>query len=146
MAITDQQVAALRAQLAGDVEEHQRLLEQLDPATDNEGYATLLVAALFEAARRRFGNNSPHHAEVVEFVGDLRSRAEVIRQRLSADAAERVIMVAYDKGSIRDLDDETVRYAQAVIAVAIISDEQLTDEGLDAFMAEVRSVAEQVLA
>lgn len=83
---------------------------------------------------------------MVEFVGDLRSRSESVRQKLSAEVAERSIMTAYDQANLDDLEDETVQYAQVMITVAIISDEQLADEDLDAFMAEVRSVADQVLA
>lgn len=146
MPITDTQVAALRAQLAGHIEEHERLLDQLDSAADNEGYATLVAMAFLEAVERRFGERPPNKAEVVEFVGNMRSRSDNVRQRLSAEVAEQAIMTVYDQASLDDLDDKTVQYAQVIITVALISDEQLADDGLDAFMAEVRSVAEQVLA
>ena len=145
MAITDTQVAALRAQLAGDAEEHRRLLGNLDQHADGSSYATLLACAFSEAVERRFGL-TPDRAAVVEFVGDLRARAETIRQRLSAEVAERTIMTVYGEGSVNDLDDETVTYAQVVTTTGLISDEQLSDAELDSFMAEVRSVAERLVS
>jgi len=38
MTVTDRRVATLRAQLAGDVEEHTRLLAQFDEALDARPY------------------------------------------------------------------------------------------------------------
>jgi hypothetical protein len=52
MAVTDLQVATLRAQLAGDLEEHKRLLAQFDENADGRPYATLTNAAFVEAADR----------------------------------------------------------------------------------------------
>ena len=146
MAITDAQTAALRAQLAGQPEEHKRLLGTLDPKTDSAGYATLVAAAFFEAVERRFGTTAPNQADVVEFVGDVRGRSEGIRERFSARDAERMIMHVFGEGSADDLSDKTVRDIQAIVTASIIGDEQLSDAELDSFMAEVRSVAERLVS
>ena len=49
MPVTDKQLAALRARLAGKHEEHKELFAQLDWPVDGEGYTALHDAAFFEA-------------------------------------------------------------------------------------------------
>lgn len=53
---SDLQVATLRAQLAGDFEEHKRLLAEFDEKSDARPYVTLTNAAFFEAVDRRFNS------------------------------------------------------------------------------------------
>lgn len=152
MTVTQQQVATLRAQLAGDVEEHRRLLTCLDES-DAAGYATLLTAAFCEAVERRFGTD-PDPAAVIEFVGEMRARSELIRDQLSAEFAERMILsvsAPADRSDgpgdpagpddLSDLDDETVIGVQLMITGSLIGDETLNGDGLDAFVATVRSTA-----
>jgi hypothetical protein len=54
MAVTDHQVATLRAQLAGNLDEHKRLRRQLDRAADGRAYSALVTSAFYEAVKRRF--------------------------------------------------------------------------------------------
>jgi hypothetical protein len=58
MAVTDRQVATLRAQLAGDLDEHKRLLAHFDEKSDALAYVTLTNAAFFEAVDRRFNSGT----------------------------------------------------------------------------------------
>ncbi len=58
MAVTDLQVAALRAQLAGDLEEHRRLLAQFDEKSDGRPYVILTNAAFIEAVDRTFTSDT----------------------------------------------------------------------------------------
>lgn len=144
MPVTDEQVATLRAQLAGDFAEYERLWAQLDPQTARTGYTSLVAAGFFEAVDRRFAKNgaiaSP--AEVVGFVGDVRTRSDRVADELDPKIAERLVMFALGEGSIADLDDETVAGTQMLLLAALIADEDLDDAGLDEFMAEVRAVAD----
>jgi hypothetical protein len=55
MTVTDDQVAVLRAHLAGDYDEHRRLLAGLDSRGALGGYTALVTAAFVEAVDRRFG-------------------------------------------------------------------------------------------
>lgn len=142
MTVTDEQVATLRAQLAGDVEKHERLLEQLDRVAAATGYSALIAAGLFEAAYRRFAKNGTV-ADVVEFVADVRTRSEDVARDLDPVVAERVIRAALGDGRLDDLDDRTVISAQVILLAGLIGDEQLDEAGLDAFMAEVRATAEE---
>lgn len=142
MAVTDEQVATLKALFAGDVEEHKRLLAGLDPRSASIGYSALITAGFFEAVDRRFAATGTV-ADVIQFVADVRARADEIAQDLDPTLAERIIRHALGDGSIDDLDDRAVFSAQMVLLGALIGDEQLDEEGLDAFLAEVRAVADE---
>lgn len=147
MAITDDQLRTLRAQLAGQTEEHLRMLEQLDPAEADTGYAMLIGAAFFEAAERRFIRNGKYvpDAEVIDFVAAVRSVNEEAAATLDPAIAERILLAALDKGEIDDIDDDTVLGHEIFLLAAIIADEELSDEELDAFLAQARGTADQWL-
>jgi hypothetical protein len=55
MTATDDQAAVLRAQLAGDYDEHRRLLADLNSRGELAGYTALVTAAFIEAVDRQFG-------------------------------------------------------------------------------------------
>ena len=154
MSVTNEQVAALRAQLAGDIEEHNRLLKQLREHDDGIGYSILLTAAFYGAARRRFGRDWKP-AEVILFVAGVRARAESIASTLDPRIAERVLSSVLSSDSIAsaltdsgidDLDTEQVTGAETYLLMAIIADERLRKAALDKFLAEARSRADRVLA
>jgi hypothetical protein len=109
MAVTDQQVAALRAQLAGDYDEHRRLIADLDSRHGLGGYTALVTAAFVEAADRRFGPSHRDDAAVTEFVSDVRSRFPGADKEIDQAAAERVSGKALGRGSVSDLDGTTIR-------------------------------------
>lgn len=154
MSVTDEQVAALRAQLAGDVEEHNRLLKQLREHDDGIGYTMLLTAAFYGAARRRFGRDWKP-ADVILFVAGVRARAETIGRALDPRTAERVlssvlgsndIAAALTDTEIDDLDTGQVTDAEMHLLMAIVADERLRRSALDKFVAEARARADRVLA
>ena len=154
MAVTTEQVAALRAQLAGDMEEHNRLLKQLREHDDGIGYSMLLTAAFYGAARRRFGRDWKP-ADVILFVAGVRARAETIGRALDPRIAERVlssvlgsndIVSALTDAQIDDLDTGQVTDAETHLLMAMIADERLRRGALDKFLAEARSRADHVLA
>lgn len=142
MAVTDDQVAALRLYLRGDLDEYQRLVERLDRDAAKTGYSALLAAAFFEAVDRRFAENHDD-AEVVEFVGAVRSRSERLAEQIDPKVAERMIWHSLGKGSIADLNDEAVIGTQFTLLAALVVDAQLNDSQLDAFLAESRTVADE---
>src|SRR5690242_3987632 len=119
MPISDEQVAALRAFLAGDFETHQRLHGQLDPIPAQTGYTALIAGAFFEAVDRRFSRKETD-SDVVEFVGSIRARSERLAEKLDPQIAERLIRHSLGQGSIADLDDETVVQNQIVLLSGLI--------------------------
>jgi hypothetical protein len=141
MAVTADQVAALRAYLTGDLDKYERLVDQLDADAAAAGYSALLAAAFFEAVDRRFAENGTA-ADVVKFVGDVRAKSQRLAE-IDPTVAERLILHSLGEGSIGDLDNETVISNQFLLLGALIVDEQLDNAGLDQFLAEARTVAEE---
>lgn len=145
MPVTDEQVAPLRAQLARRPAEHQRLFDLLDQTAKRTGYRALVSAAFVIAAQRRFAQDvSP--AEVIDFVGDVRSRSPEVADQVDPTTAERVIMAVFTGQSLNDIDARTSWETQLVLMAAIVGDEHLDDAGLDAFLVEARKLADQWLA
>ena len=145
MAVTDEQVATLRAQLTGDFDEHKRLLEQLDPVAARTGYIALIAAAFFEAVDRRFvrGDQIADDAEIIDFVGSVRARSDEAGEKIDPVAAERLIRHSLGRGSIADLDDETVISTQMFMLAGLVAEAQLHATDLDGFLTEAREVAEE---
>jgi hypothetical protein len=147
MPVTDKQVAALHAQLAGrPPEEHLRLFNDLDQS-DNAGYAALLAAGLFEAVQRRFVKNgeSADRSEVIDFIAAARARSDDAPDAINPDVAEQMIMHALGKGSFAGIDDGTVLRHQIILLAALVGQENYDDAELDAFMNQIRTDADEML-
>ena len=144
MTVTERQVATLRAQLAGDFEEHRRLLAQFDEALDARPYVTLTNAAFFEAADRRFGGTASA-GDITGFVAGVQSWSQKVRAALDPRVAERVLLAVVTDADISDLDPREVRSSQTILLNALITDEGLDGTGLDAFLAATRQSADRQL-
>jgi hypothetical protein len=140
--VTDQAVATLRAQLAGDFAEHKQLLGQLEGTGGLDGYMALVAAGFFEAVDRRFGKGTTP-ADVIEFVGDVRSRFDGADDEIDPGAAERLILRVLGQGSVGDLDGATIRRLQRLLLPVLVADEQLDDAGLDEFLTSARKLADR---
>lgn len=140
MPVNDQQVAALRAQLAGDYEQHRQLLRQVDEAGGMHGYMSLVSAAFLEAVDRRFAN-ADLPAAVSDWVADVRSRSTEASETIDPAAAERVILKTLGQGDISDLSGREIRHNMQVLLALLIADEQLDDPALDTFLASARKLA-----
>jgi hypothetical protein len=144
MPVTDQQVAALRAQLAGSPAEHKRLLASLDRKADGRGFSALFTAAFYNAVDSRFTKDSTLD-EVVEFVADVCARSERIRDVLDPRVAERVLISAFTLEDLDDLDAAELTRTKMLLLAGIIGDQHLDDAGLDEFMAKARTFANEML-
>jgi hypothetical protein len=144
MPVTDDQVAALRALLANDRERHERLFAGLDRAEAGKGYSALVTASFGRAALRRFGSGYTQ-ADIVTFVGDLRARSAGVSEDLDPEAAERVLNAALGTASTQGLSRETKAITQILLLMGLVADEHLDDAGLDAFLADARKLADQIL-
>jgi hypothetical protein len=136
MSVTSDQVAALRAQLAGDYDEHRRLLADLDSRGALPGYTALVTAAFAEAVDRRFGPGRRDDAAVAEFIGGVRSRFPGSDDEIDPAAAERVVRKALGRGSISDLDGPAIRRTERLLLAVMVADERLDDQELDLFLAD----------
>lgn len=142
MPVTDDQVTALRAYLADDLDQHRQLYARLDTPAARNGYAMLLAAAFFEAVNRRFAAGGGA-ADVIEFVADVRSRSAALAEAVNPRAAERVIRAALTDEDIADLDDTVKGGLYVVLLAALTGDEGLSAAGLDEFLAEARKLADR---
>ncbi|MEV5710271.1 hypothetical protein [Actinoallomurus sp. NPDC052274] len=145
MAVTDEQVATLRAYLAGEFDQYEQLNARLDPGVDGMAYGALIAAGLFEAVDRRFAKGATR-AQVVDYVGDVRSRSERLSEEIDPQVAERLIMHSLGEGSIDDIDDGIVVHTQLLLLIALVGDERLDDAGLDKFMATTRALGNRLLS
>lgn len=141
MAVTDDQVATLRAQLAGNVEEHKQRLAQLGKAEAATGYAALLSASFTLAAYQRFGKKGDT-AAVMRFVADVRSRTDDAAA-IDPRVAERLILATFTDEEIDDIDLQVRYETQIVLLAAIISDSKLDDAQLEQFLAKARGIADE---
>lgn len=140
MSVGEGQVAALRALLTGDFEEHSRLTQQLD----NNGmhdYMTLVSAAFVDAVDRRFGGEDLP-AAVIGYVGQVRSLNEHAAETIDPDIAERVILAALGHGSISDVNGRQIRHTQNLLLPLLVRDEQRDDAGIDTILASARELAQ----
>jgi pantoate kinase len=142
MAVTADQVATLRAHLAGDFDEYNRLWASLDRKAADTGYTALIAAAFFEAVDRRFAKSGAG-ADVIEFVGSVRARFDEGGDEIDPLAAETLIRAALGDDSGTELDDDTVISTQITVLTALILDENLDNVDLDEFMEEARKLADE---
>jgi len=144
MAVTDDQVATLRALLSGDFQTFDRLSAQREDDGASRSYAALVAAAFFEAAYRRFVKEGSMD-EVVEYVADVRRRFAEVADQLDPCAAERVILAAIDDENIDDLDGEVIIAAEYILLAALIADRDLDEAELEDFLDQARDVADEWL-
>jgi hypothetical protein len=145
MPVTDDQVATLRAYLAGDFDTHKRLFGQLDRASARVSYPALVTAAFCEAVERRF-TKSGTPSDVIEFVGEVRSRHLKNPDEIESRVAERVILAIFTDEEVSDLDAEIKFRTQFILLLPLIDDEQFDPAGLDMFLGKARKLADQWIA
>ncbi|HEY3682718.1 MAG TPA: hypothetical protein VGL93_06740 [Streptosporangiaceae bacterium] len=145
--MSDDIVAAFRAHLRGDRQEWNRLNEALDrsPAT-TEPYFAFLTALFAMAVQRRFGN-APTDDEIIDFVADLRSREDVLADRLSADATERMItMIVRDDVMTDDIPRQQTIDIRMGVLTAIIRDEAPDATEIEDLLKGSRALADGLLS
>ena len=145
MKITDDQVATLRAQLAGRTDEYVRRLDELVTEEAQNGYTTLVTAAFFEAVDRRFINNgeTASESEVIDFIATKREINPVAAEQLDPSIAEQVLLHALGKGSIsQDVDGDTLMGTQVLLLAALIGEADLSEAELETFLTKARNEAD----
>lgn len=145
MQVTDEQVETLRALLSGQFEDYKRLFARLDNTAVRSGYAPLAAAAFYLAAQRRFSEKSTK-AEVINFVADVRSRAESARAAIDPNDAERIIRAVHTDEDITDIDRNRRFEMQLALLAGLVSDEAFDQAALASFLTQARKVADQMLA
>jgi hypothetical protein len=145
MPVNGKQLAALRSQLAGRLDEHKELLAQLDWSVDAAGYTALLDAAFFEAVNRRF-NGQTSAEDITAYVADVRARTDSASEVVGPDTAERLIGAVLGRSNVEDLDPRTAITVKQYLLVALVADAGYDEAALDQFMLEASKLADQWLA
>jgi hypothetical protein len=139
------QVAALRAQLAGHLDEHKRRVAELDWDTEGAGYVALLDGAFFEAIDRRLGTQATDE-DIISFVADVRSRTEESGRDVDPELAEHLISAVLGRGGTFDgLDEKKATGAKLYMLASYVADQQYDEAGLDEFLQEARKNADRLL-
>jgi hypothetical protein len=145
MTVTELEIAMLRAHIAGEDEESQRLFgQQLAATGDASGLAVLVTAAFVIAARRKFaaGWNT---AAVIRYVGRVRAllseRPGLLDPRVAEDelasALAGQVPAAHEVGA--------VALARLFLLDALIASLHLDDKAIDDLLGEARDSADQML-
>jgi hypothetical protein len=93
---------------------------------------------------RRFGSDYTQ-SDIIAFVGSVRARSERVSESLDPEVAERMLNAALGDASTQGLSREAKASAQILLLAGLIADEHLDDAGLDAFLADARKLADQIL-
>jgi hypothetical protein len=145
MTVTDDQVAALRAALTGDMHAFDGLggVSGLDYG---EAFPVLMATAFILATRRRFGGGWST-ADVIRFVGEVRLEYDANDGCVDPDAAEQLVLAALrDKALPAGIGEEARGNAQFALLSSMVSDEYPQSHELDALLAEARELADQWMA
>jgi hypothetical protein len=145
MPVTDDQEATLHAQLAGRFEEHKRLLDGLDPVAARTGYNALVMAAFALAADRRFPDGTTE-ADVITWVGDIRSRTEGAAAAINPRLAERLILAFLAVKEPADIDPRTKFQTRLLLLAGLIAEADPDPDSLARFMAQARRLADKWLS
>jgi hypothetical protein len=148
MEITDKQVAVLRAQLTGQIDEHRRLAKQLTAKEANTEYATLVAAAFIEAIERRFMKDGKiaDDDEVIDFVAEVRALDDDMPDIIDPRIAESLIFHLLEKGTVVDADPDTKFGHQIVLLANLVGEAQFSSTELEEFLSSARTLANDLLA
>jgi len=141
MPVTDVQVAALRAYLKGDFEGHRRLFKAMGP---REGFTTLVPATFFLLTDRRFPEGTPTD-RIVEFVGEVRARYFSDPDELDPAVAERLLAAVNNADQASDIEAGVKYRTQMILLYPFVSEEKLSDQGIENLLAAARKVADEWL-
>lgn len=133
--------AYIRTLVRGDDEAHERIQDRLD-AEGWEGFPRFLASLFFLAVDRKFGANSSP-AEVIKFVADLRSGLARGGPEIRADEAEALINANLDPAATYQISPDAIGKIQAATVYKVLTDENLTDEELEAFLSEAVELADR---
>jgi hypothetical protein len=101
-------------------------------------------AAFAIAVDERFPEGTPA-ADVIEYVGDVRSRGESAG-RIDPRIGERVILAITSEETIEGIEPRVGFQARLVLLAALIADARLDEAALNAFMVRARKLADSWLA
>lgn len=143
MQITDWDVDLVRAYVRQDEAKMRSMIPTMRRSNEVDGTALLIRVAFVQAVRRRFAGAT--RADVIRFVAHARIRRTRNAPPIDPAVAEHVIIAALNGMRTEGLTD--LQKGQHIILLSeLIEDEQPTEEGIEALLAEARTYAEQLAA
>ncbi|PRY02138.1 hypothetical protein [Allonocardiopsis opalescens] len=145
LAVTDEQLATLRALLSGEVEKYRGLFDRLDRRAAQDGYTALIAAGFFEAVDRKFSTGY-EYADIIDFVGRLRAQSDAAAEDVDPHAAE--LLIRHSLGEdvpVDEIDTKTMVSAQTRVLGRVVQEEGMSGAELDSFLADVRQLADNWL-
>jgi hypothetical protein len=138
--VTDEQVVTLRAFLVFDPL-YERLTRELAGTGRWHGFSDLVVSAFVTAARRRFAPTWTS-AQIVRFAAQIRNGLRPHGVDLDPLATETLLRQALGDRITSNHDDTTHAQVMLYVLAELIASEHLDQAGLDAFLAEARTLAD----
>ena len=145
MTVTGLEMAMLRAHIAGQDEEAQRLFgQQLAASGDVGGLAVLVTAAFVIAARRKFAAGW-NRAAVIRYVGRVRSLLSERPGLLDPKVTEDELASALAGQAPAAHEVGAVALARLFLLDTLIASLHLDDEAIDDLLGEARESADRIL-
>jgi hypothetical protein len=148
MKVTDDHVAALRAQLRGDSDEHIRFLNRIEETETTEGYVIFVTAAFFEAVDRRFSQDTKatDETEIIEFIATIRASNPDVADDLDPSISEPILLHALGKGNLQGIEGGRLFATRILLLAALVGRAEFSETELDAFLAKARAEADARLS
>lgn len=144
MVVGDDEVAALRALLAGESAEYVRRYTDLDAEATRLSYKALIMAAFAEAVGRRFGAE-PSWGEVVAFITRTRRRPG-LAAGVDPVTAERAILAVHTEETTADIAPQELLTTKLLLLAALGADLAHDDTDLERFLTTARTTADALLS
>ncbi|MBQ1017876.1 hypothetical protein KBX71_08360 [Micromonospora sp. D93] len=132
----------IRTMVRGDHEANDRIEARLDQI-GWDGFPTLLGAVFYFAVNRRFDERTPPGA-IMRFVADIRAATQTGTPEIDANAAETLIRAAVDPDVETAIDPQMAGRIQGLVILAILSNDAVADDDLEALLAEAAALASRV--
>ncbi|SCF30994.1 hypothetical protein [Micromonospora chokoriensis] len=132
----------IRTMIRGDHAANDRVEARLDEL-GWEGFPTLLGAVFYFAVNRRFDERTTP-GEIMRFVADMRASTPAGTPEIDANAAEQLISAAVNPNIATDIDPQMAGRVQGLVILRILGQGAISDEDLDALLAEATELASRV--
>ena len=139
MTINPELPAYIRTLVRGDHAANDQIEAKLD-AEGWDGFPRFLAALFFVSVDRRFGEDATQ-ADVIKFVADMRADLGDDAPEVNPAAAETLIFSVIDPSIDYDIDHQMIGRIQAATVHKVLAEEDLTDQELDAVLAEAVELA-----
>lgn len=144
MFVTDDHVKALRAMLAGEMEEYDEIADRI-MATESPRYFNVILASAFTiAVHRRFGKGYTL-PDIIQFVADQRTQFDEAADIFDPLVAEHLLLSVLTGEPVDEVDEVAKAEAEVGLLVGLVDDQDLDEAGINEFVDEARKGAERIM-